>query len=55
MFVVCCALIALSKMMTERAQQRLQIFYALVVTALAAGSDRTSDRRLAQAHPHTNL
>jgi hypothetical protein len=43
-----CALIALSKMMTACAEQRLQFFFdALIVEALAAASAGTSDMRLA--------
>jgi len=50
------ALIALSKMMTACAEQRLQFFFIwLIVKALAAASAGTSDMRLARADLETNL
>jgi hypothetical protein len=50
------ALIALSKMMTACAEQRLQFFFVpLIVEALAAASAGTSDMPLAQRPLRTNL
>ncbi len=49
------ALIALSKMMTACAEQRLQFFFIWLIVEALVSSVGTSDMRLARADLETNL